>query len=257
MNLTLTLIAQALAFALFIWFTVKFIWPPLMRAIEQRQKQIADGLAAGEQGRRELEGQASARTKSSPGARARRRDHRFGGKSARRRCWTRRRPPPRPRPSASSPRQGRHRPADRPRQGNAEGAGRRARRRRRGENPPPRSERADPRRAARPAQEGNLTMAETATVARPYAEGRVRARGKGGGLCPVAGHARDHGAGGGASGHALVHLQPQSRREAALRPVHGAVQGGFSRRCAQLRARGDRQRPSRAAARGPPAVSSS
>ncbi len=55
MNFTLTLIAQALAFALFIWFTVKFIWPPLMRAIEQRQKQIADGLAAGEQGRRELE----------------------------------------------------------------------------------------------------------------------------------------------------------------------------------------------------------
>ena len=55
MNLNFTLIAQALAFALFIWFTVKFIWPPLMRAIERRQKQIADGLAAGEQGRRELE----------------------------------------------------------------------------------------------------------------------------------------------------------------------------------------------------------
>ncbi|HYS58004.1 MAG TPA: F0F1 ATP synthase subunit B, partial [Burkholderiales bacterium] len=55
MNLNFTLIAQALAFALFIWFTVKFIWPPLMRAIEQRQKQIADGLAAGERGRRELE----------------------------------------------------------------------------------------------------------------------------------------------------------------------------------------------------------
>jgi F-type H+-transporting ATPase subunit b len=55
MNLNFTLIAQALAFALFIWFTVKFIWPPLMRAIEQRQKQIADGLAAGEQGRREME----------------------------------------------------------------------------------------------------------------------------------------------------------------------------------------------------------
>src|SRR5260221_14148439 len=53
MNFTLTLIAQALAFALFIWFTVKFIWPPLMRAIEQRQKQIADGLAAGDQGRRD------------------------------------------------------------------------------------------------------------------------------------------------------------------------------------------------------------
>lgn len=55
MNLNLSLIAQALAFALFIWFTAKFIWPPLMRAIEQRQKTIADGLAAGERGRQELE----------------------------------------------------------------------------------------------------------------------------------------------------------------------------------------------------------
>jgi F-type H+-transporting ATPase subunit b len=55
MNLNFTLIAQALAFALFIWFTVKFVWPPLMRAIEQRQKQIADGLAAGERGKQELE----------------------------------------------------------------------------------------------------------------------------------------------------------------------------------------------------------
>ena len=55
MNINLTLFAQAISFAAFIWFTAKFIWPPLMRAIEQRQKQIADGLAAGEQGRRELE----------------------------------------------------------------------------------------------------------------------------------------------------------------------------------------------------------
>jgi F-type H+-transporting ATPase subunit b len=55
MNINLTLIAQALAFALFIWFTVKFIWPPLMRAIADRQKQIADGLAAGERGKMELE----------------------------------------------------------------------------------------------------------------------------------------------------------------------------------------------------------
>ncbi len=55
MNINLSLIAQALAFALFIWLTAKFIWPPLMRAIEQRQKQIADGLAAGERGRLELE----------------------------------------------------------------------------------------------------------------------------------------------------------------------------------------------------------
>src|SRR5713226_4797174 len=55
MNFNLTLIAQALSFALFIWFTVKFIWPYLMRKIEERQKQIADGLAAGERGRQELE----------------------------------------------------------------------------------------------------------------------------------------------------------------------------------------------------------
>lgn len=55
MNFNLTLITQAAAFALFIWFTVKFVWPPLLRAIENRQKQIADGLAAGEQGRRSLE----------------------------------------------------------------------------------------------------------------------------------------------------------------------------------------------------------
>jgi F-type H+-transporting ATPase subunit b len=54
MNFNLTLIMQAIAFGLFIWFCAKFIWPPLMRAIETRQKQIADGLAAGEQGRKDL-----------------------------------------------------------------------------------------------------------------------------------------------------------------------------------------------------------
>ena len=54
MNITLTLIMQAAAFAAFIWFTARFVWPPLMRAIEDRQKTIADGLAAGEQGRQSL-----------------------------------------------------------------------------------------------------------------------------------------------------------------------------------------------------------
>ena len=54
MNINLTLIAVALAFAAFIWFTAKFVWPPLMRAIETRQKNIADGLAAGERGRQDL-----------------------------------------------------------------------------------------------------------------------------------------------------------------------------------------------------------
>lgn len=54
MNINLTLLMQAAAFAAFIWFTAKFVWPPLMRAIESRQKTIADGLAAGEQGRQSL-----------------------------------------------------------------------------------------------------------------------------------------------------------------------------------------------------------
>jgi F-type H+-transporting ATPase subunit b len=55
MNLTFSLVAEALTFAAFIWFTVKFVWPPMLRAIEARQKTIADGLAAAEQGRRSLE----------------------------------------------------------------------------------------------------------------------------------------------------------------------------------------------------------
>ena len=54
MNLTFTLIAQAATFILFIVFTVKFIWPPLLRAIESRQKTIADGLAEAERGRSSL-----------------------------------------------------------------------------------------------------------------------------------------------------------------------------------------------------------
>jgi F-type H+-transporting ATPase subunit b len=55
MSITVTLWAQAFTFALFIWFTVKFVWPHVLRAIETRQKTIADGLAAAEQGRRSLE----------------------------------------------------------------------------------------------------------------------------------------------------------------------------------------------------------
>ena len=55
MNLNLTLVAQAISFTVFIWLTVKFIWPHMLRAIEARQKQVADGLAAAEQGKRSLE----------------------------------------------------------------------------------------------------------------------------------------------------------------------------------------------------------
>ena len=54
MNLNLSLVAQAITFAAFIWFTVKFVWPPLLRAIETRQKTIADGLAEAERGRSSL-----------------------------------------------------------------------------------------------------------------------------------------------------------------------------------------------------------
>ena len=54
MNINLTLFMQAAIFAIFIWFCATFIWPALMRAIETRQKQIADGLAAGEEGRHSL-----------------------------------------------------------------------------------------------------------------------------------------------------------------------------------------------------------
>ena len=54
MNINLTLVMQAVAFAVFIWLSAKFIWPVMMGAIETRQKQIADGLAAGEQGKQSL-----------------------------------------------------------------------------------------------------------------------------------------------------------------------------------------------------------
>jgi F-type H+-transporting ATPase subunit b len=55
MNITFTLVAQAAVFTAFIWFTKVFVWPFMLRAIEQRQKTIADGLAAAEQGKKSLE----------------------------------------------------------------------------------------------------------------------------------------------------------------------------------------------------------
>lgn len=44
MNINATLLGQALAFVVFVWFTMKYVWPPLLSAIEERQKKIADGL---------------------------------------------------------------------------------------------------------------------------------------------------------------------------------------------------------------------
>ena len=55
MDINFTLFAQAAVFAIFIVFTAKFVWPPLMKAIEDRQKTIADGLAAAEKGARSLQ----------------------------------------------------------------------------------------------------------------------------------------------------------------------------------------------------------
>lgn len=54
MNINLTLIGQTIAMIVFVWFCMKYIWPPLMGAIEDRRKEIADGIAAGEKGQREL-----------------------------------------------------------------------------------------------------------------------------------------------------------------------------------------------------------
>jgi len=53
-NFNLTLLGQTIAFIIFVWFCMKFIWPVLMNAIEARQTQIADGIAAGEKGQASL-----------------------------------------------------------------------------------------------------------------------------------------------------------------------------------------------------------
>ena len=55
MHINVTLIIQMLVFITFVWFTMKFVWPPLSKALEERQEKIASGLAAGERGRKELE----------------------------------------------------------------------------------------------------------------------------------------------------------------------------------------------------------
>jgi F-type H+-transporting ATPase subunit b len=55
MNINATLIGQAIAFAVFIWFCMKYVWPPIMHALDERKKKIADGLAAAERGKHEKE----------------------------------------------------------------------------------------------------------------------------------------------------------------------------------------------------------
>jgi F-type H+-transporting ATPase subunit b len=54
-DLNLTLLGQMITFAIFVWFTMKYVWPPITKALDDRQKKIAEGLAAGERGHHELE----------------------------------------------------------------------------------------------------------------------------------------------------------------------------------------------------------
>jgi len=55
MNFNATLIGQTITFIVFVWFCMKYIWPPLMAALEERKARIADGLAAAERGQKDLE----------------------------------------------------------------------------------------------------------------------------------------------------------------------------------------------------------
>lgn len=55
MDINLTLIGQAIAMAVFVWFCMKYVWPPLVGVIEERRSQIADGLAAADKGARSFE----------------------------------------------------------------------------------------------------------------------------------------------------------------------------------------------------------
>lgn len=53
MNINLTLFAQMVTFAVFVWFCMKYIWPPIVNALAQRKARIAEGLAAAERGHQE------------------------------------------------------------------------------------------------------------------------------------------------------------------------------------------------------------
>lgn len=55
MNLNATILGQAIAFVLFVLFCMKYVWPPIMAAIEKRQKEIADGLSSAERAKKNLD----------------------------------------------------------------------------------------------------------------------------------------------------------------------------------------------------------
>ena len=55
MNLNLTMFGQVISFGIFVWFCWKFVWPPIIKGLTERQQKIADGLAAAERGEHEQE----------------------------------------------------------------------------------------------------------------------------------------------------------------------------------------------------------
>ncbi|MGI9221977.1 MAG: F0F1 ATP synthase subunit B [Woeseiaceae bacterium] len=54
MDINMTLLGQTIAMIVFVWFCMKYIWPPLLAAIEERQEKIAEGLAAADKGQESL-----------------------------------------------------------------------------------------------------------------------------------------------------------------------------------------------------------
>ena len=54
MDINMTILGQTIAMIVFVWFCMKYIWPPMMMALDERRKTIADGLAAAEQGQQDL-----------------------------------------------------------------------------------------------------------------------------------------------------------------------------------------------------------
>jgi len=54
MNINATLLGQAISFAIFVWFCMQYVWPPLTAALADRQKKIAEGLSAGDEAQRAL-----------------------------------------------------------------------------------------------------------------------------------------------------------------------------------------------------------
>lgn len=55
MEINITLLGQLITFSVFVWFTMKFVWPPILKVMKEREQRIADGLAAAERGQQALE----------------------------------------------------------------------------------------------------------------------------------------------------------------------------------------------------------